>query len=208
MVSIISPLVSNVLIFSFSKYTATFLSLSFLMYCRQSKVFLANRLIDLVIIISPGNITEEKESELEEFIDNARILMGALGHKLFDPLTNQFKHDTTTDTLDDDILLFMKRKSSKSGLVIEAICKQTNEGFVVLKGSHIETIDSDSIPSTIKERRKKARIDKNGILQEDILFRSPSYAAAFVIGVNTNGLKDWKTRDGLTLKELEDKQHI
>ena len=154
MVSIISPLVSNVLIYSFSKYTATFLSLSFLMYCRQSKVFLANRLIDLVIIISPGNITEEKESELEEFIDNARILMGALGHKLFDPLTNQFKHDTTTDTLDDDILLFMKRKSSKSGLVIEAICKQTNEGFVVLKGSHIETIDSDSIPSTIKERRK------------------------------------------------------
>jgi len=40
------------------------------------------------------------------------------------------------------------------------------------------------------------------------LFRSPSYASAFVIGVNTNGLKDWKTRDGLTLKELEDKQHI
>jgi len=30
-----------------------------------------------------GNITEEKESELEEFIDNAEIVMGTLGHKVF-----------------------------------------------------------------------------------------------------------------------------
>lgn len=30
-----------------------------------------------------GNITEEKESELEEFVDYARIVMGTLGHKVF-----------------------------------------------------------------------------------------------------------------------------
>ncbi|MCU6755402.1 Uncharacterised protein [uncultured Eubacterium sp.] len=35
---------------------------------------------------TPGNITEEKESELEEFIDNAKIIMGTLGHKVFIPL--------------------------------------------------------------------------------------------------------------------------
>lgn len=33
---------------------------------------------------NPGNITEETESELEEFIDYAKIVMGALGHKVFD----------------------------------------------------------------------------------------------------------------------------
>lgn len=32
---------------------------------------------------NPGNITEETESELEEFIDYAKIVMGALGHKVF-----------------------------------------------------------------------------------------------------------------------------
>ena len=34
-----------------------------------------------------GNITEEKESELEEFIDFAKLIMGTLGHKVFVPLS-------------------------------------------------------------------------------------------------------------------------
>ena len=32
---------------------------------------------------TPGNITEEKESEMEEFIDYAKVIMGTLGHKLY-----------------------------------------------------------------------------------------------------------------------------
>lgn len=44
---------------------------------------------------------------------------------------------------------------------------------------------------------------ENGILQENVLFRSPSYAAAFVIGGSVNGLTEWKNRDGKTLKEIE-----
>ncbi|WP_442323857.1 DUF4357 domain-containing protein [Aneurinibacillus aneurinilyticus] len=155
---------------------------------------------------TPGNITEEKESELEEFIDYAKIIMGALGHKLFEPLTDKPKAAVPIESPEDELLLFLKRKSRKSGLVIEASCKQTNEGFVVLKGSHIETIDSESIPPGIKERRQKAKIDENGILQEDILVRSPSYAAAFVIGGHVNGLIEWKTKDGVSLKEIENNE--
>ena len=150
-----------------------------------------------------GNITEEKESELEEFIDYAKIVMGTLGHKLFEKLTELKKPGDPIDISNDDLLLHLKRKSKKSGILIEAMCKQTSEGFVVLKGSLIETKDSDSIPSGIKDSRKKAQIDQYGILQEDILFRSPSYAAAFVIGGHANGLMEWKTEDGKTLKEIE-----
>lgn len=153
-----------------------------------------------------GNITEEKESELEEFIDYAKIIMGTLGHKVFEKLAEPKIPCEHVDLSTDDLLLHLKRKSRKSGLVIEATCKQTNEGFVVLKGSRIETIDSDSIPSGIKDSRKKAQIYQNGILQEDILFRSPSYAAAFVIGGHVNGLTEWKTEDGKTLKEIENSE--
>jgi hypothetical protein len=46
----------------------------------------------------------------------------------------------------------------------------------------------------------------NGILQENILFRSPSYAAAFVIGGHVNGLIEWKTIDGVSLKEIENSE--
>lgn len=151
-----------------------------------------------------GNITEEKESELEEFIDYAKLVMGTLGHKIFEKLTEIKSQSEISDTFsNDELLLYLKRKSRKSGITIEAKCKQTTEGFVVLKGSHIETIDSDSIPPGIKDKRHKAPFDEKGILQEDVLFRSPSYAAAFVIGGHANGLTEWKTVGGKTLKEIE-----
>ncbi|SDZ37426.1 protein of unknown function [Proteiniborus ethanoligenes] len=154
-----------------------------------------------------GNITEEKESELEEFIDYAKIVMGTLGHKLFEALAEKSSTPKVKEIIDDDELtLFMKRNSRKSGKLIEASCKQTREGFVILKGSLIETIDSESIPPGIKERRLKAKIDEHGILQENVLVNSPSYAAAFVIGGHANGLVEWKTEDGTTLKEIENKE--
>ena len=40
---------------------------------------------------NPGTITEEKESEMEEFIDYAKVIMGTLGHKLFDPVSKPGK---------------------------------------------------------------------------------------------------------------------
>ena len=86
---------------------------------------------------------------------------------------------------------------------MEADGIQTSEGFVVSRGSHISPIDDDTVPAVIKERRKKAPVDKQGVLQEDMLFSSPSYAAMFVIGKSANGLTSWKTEDGKTLKVVE-----
>ena len=34
-----------------------------------------------------GTVTEEKESELEEYIDQAELVLGALGYKVFEPMT-------------------------------------------------------------------------------------------------------------------------
>ena len=153
---------------------------------------------------APGHITEEKESELEEFIDYAKIVMGTLGHKVFEPLIKDKKTDIVPEQqCDDDHILFFKRKNGKSRKVIEATCQQTEEGFVVLKGSMINTFDSVRIPLGVKKARKNASIDENGILQEDVLFQSPSYAAAFVIGGNINGLTAWKNQVGKTLKDIE-----
>ena len=154
---------------------------------------------------SPGNITEEKESELEEFIEYAKIVMGTLGHKVFEPLSKPIETNigTATPGPSDGLLLHMRRQSRKSGLTVEADCRQTVDGFVVLKGSRIEPKDSTSIPAAVKEARQRAGVDDDGVLLEDILFRSPSYAAAFVVGGHTNGLTDWRNDEGKTLKELE-----
>jgi hypothetical protein len=150
-----------------------------------------------------GNVTEEKESELAEFIEYANLIMGgAFGYKVFEPFI-KVKTGNGGQEKTRDLFLRMERKSAKSNVVVKAQCRMTSEGFVVLRGSIIEKIDSDTIPAIIAERRRTANIDADGVLQEDILFKSPSYAAAFVYGGNTNGRTDWKDEHGRTLKELD-----
>lgn len=159
---------------------------------------------------TPGNITEEKESEMEEFIDYAKVIMGTLGHKLFEPLGKPIvnvSESNINDAVQGAVGLHLARNIKKVGR-IEADGVQTTEGFVVLQGSHIASVDDNTIPAVIKERRKKANIDENGILQEDMLFTSPSYAAMFVIGKSANGLTSWKTSNGKTLKSLEETTEV
>lgn len=150
-----------------------------------------------------GNVTEEKESELIEILSNSEMIIGTLGHKLFIPTLEK---DIDDVVIADEELLFLSRKIRKSNLQIEAKCKRTNEGFVVLKGSMISLEDLKTMPKLIKELRVQlisSGIIKDGILKENQLFTSASYAAAFVLGTNANGLTHWKTKDGQTLKELE-----
>lgn len=162
---------------------------------------------------TPGNITEEKESEMEEFIDYAKVIMGTLGHKLFEPISKPAmkKQDGVPIKVEDTMRLRLERMIKNVGKV-EADGCQTPEGFVVLQGSHISKIDDDTIPATIKERRRNAvagkLVDSDGVLLENMLFTSPSYAAMFVIGKSENGLTRWKTEDGRTLKSLEESNGV
>lgn len=153
---------------------------------------------------TPGNITEEKESEMEEFIDYARVVMGTLGHKLFEPLSKTtVKTENETASIPEETTMLHLVRSIKNVGKVEAYGRQTSEGFVVFKGSRIALTDDHTISAVIKKRRKDAPIDEQGVLQEDLLFTSPSYAAQFVIGKSANGLTSWKTETGKTLKDLE-----
>jgi hypothetical protein len=143
-----------------------------------------------------GNITEEKESELEEFIDYAKIIIGVLGYKIFIPIINE------SDSNNEENIFFLNRKT-RSGEYLEAKCLRTNEGFVVLKGSKIRMKYTKYFPPKLIEKRKSTNIDENGILKEDVLFKSPSYAAAFITGNRENGLIVWKNKDGIPLKNLD-----
>ena len=154
---------------------------------------------------TPGNITEEKESEMEEFIDYAKVIMGTLGHKLFEPVSKPVqRNDNDAVAINEDYSrLHLERTIKKIGK-IEADGMQPAEGFVVLKGSRISPVEDDTIRSGVRQQRKAAKIDDNNILLEDMLFSSPSSAASFVIGKSTNGLIYWKDREGQTLKSLEE----
>lgn len=147
-----------------------------------------------------GHITEEKESELEEFIDNARIVMGTLGHKVFEPLIGVSTTATSVEcALNHDNLYFISRSGAN------AKCKLTSEGIVVLAGSRIRATVVPSCPEYAKAAREenKQDIDQSNVLLKDLLFKTPSGASAFVLGAPTNGNIEWKTIDGKTLKDIE-----
>lgn len=141
---------------------------------------------------NPGNITEETESELEEFINYAKIVMGTLGHKVFEPFV------PSSEAEDAEPVLYLEYgKGRASG-------KRTSDGFVIFKGSAVNPSLTKSCPErTIKDRKKYAnKINKNGVLISDILLSSPSSAAGFVGGASLSGNALWKDSNGKTLKEL------
>lgn len=153
---------------------------------------------------NPGNVTEEKESELDEIVENTLMIIGTLGYRVFVPMTKKTSQDLTDN---HSTYLYLKRKTKKSNKVIEATCERTTEGFVVLEGSQVEIKDSPYLPASLKEMRQNliaSRVIQDGVLKEKQLFSSPSYAAAFLLGMQTNGRTDWKDQDGRTLKELEE----
>jgi len=93
--------------------------------------------------------------------------MRTFGHKVFEPLV--------TATTDEEIL-YATRNSAK------AFGKRVSDGFVVLKGSTISPHITKSCPDYVLQvRNKNADKITDGVLMEDILFSSPSGAAAFCL---------------------------
>ncbi len=139
-----------------------------------------------------GNISEEEKSDMDEFIDYARIVMGALGHKVFEPIV-----PTKKSSNDEPYLYLNYGKGKATGI-------RTGDGFAVLKGSTINPGTTKSCPKwSRKDREKYAdKVDKNYVLTSDLLFSSPSAAAGFIGGASLSGNALWKDKSGKPLKDL------
>ncbi|PYY20115.1 MAG: hypothetical protein DMG62_23955 [Acidobacteria bacterium] len=73
-----------------------------------------------------------------------------------------------------------------------------------------ERESAKSWPATIATRKQLIAdgtlIEKDGFYEftRDVQFSSPSAAAAAIEGGSANGLIEWKTKDGVTLKQLDE----
>ena len=173
--------------------------------------YLENRFVEiaraskryLVLTKNTYRNTVMKESQvavMEEFVDNVKILINALGYKVLEPFVQM---DASTTSVDDELLYI------KSGSV-NATGKVTTEGFVVFAGATVnEKMALKSLsPGMLKQRQKlfdSSKV-KNLITTEDILFSSSSAAADFILGYSVSGPRTWKTKDGKSLKEIESNQ--
>ena len=173
--------------------------------------YLENRFVEiaraskryLVLTKNTYRYTVMKESQvavMEEFVDNVKILINALGYKVLEPFVQM---DASTTSVDDELLYI------KSGSV-NATGKVTTEGFVVFAGATVnEKMALKSLsPGMLKQRQKLFDSSKveNLNTTEDILFSSSSAAADFILGYSASGPRTWKTKDGKSLKEIESNQ--
>ncbi|WP_337018486.1 GIY-YIG nuclease family protein [Oceanobacillus massiliensis] len=145
-------------------------------------------------------ISESDEAEMEEYIINSRLLIGTLGHNLFED-----KISTNKDELDQEKIYFIKAARGADASMV-----QTTEGFAVIKGSRFADPVANSFPPSLNKIRellleKELLIIEDGklILTDNRVFSSPSTAASIVMGRNANGLTEWKNREGQTLRDME-----
>lgn len=146
----------------------------------------------------PGNISEEKQSELDEFIDYAEVIVGTLGHKVFVPLVSNAENNERASS--ESVTLYCKRSG------INSVGVRTSDGFVIKRGSIISSKVTKSCPDYVLKKREQLKhlITENNMLVEDILFNTPSGAASFACGSSANGNVEWKDSQGVTLKELDE----
>lgn len=145
-----------------------------------------------------SSISEPDRAEMEEFVENIKLLINTLGHRLFEDI-REFKPKSTKE------IFFIKAARGA-----DAQGEPTAAGFVVLKGSKIATSTVNSFADSFSKLRRELIEEGIVIENEDFLefskdhiFSSPSTAAAMVMGRNANGLTEWKLGKGKTLKEFE-----
>jgi len=173
--------------------------------------YLENRLFDLAqktnryelknsTTPTKSSISESDRAEMEEFMDNVKLLTSTLGHKVFEDV-----RESRSAKQEKKITFEIKsaRNTDAKGL-------PTSGGFVVLKNSKIASSIVNSYSSSLKKMRARLLnqevIIKKGeelIMSKDYEFSSPSTAASIVMGRSANGLTEWKLSTGKSLKEFE-----
>lgn len=164
----------------------------------------ANRYkIENSVIPTQSSISESDTAEMEEFIQNIKVLTNTLGHKVFE-------EKRELKPLINEGLFFINaiRGADAKG-------EPTSEGFVVFKESKAAGSTVASMTQSFLNLRQRL-IDEGAIkligdvylFTEDYIFTSPSTASSIILGRNSNGLTEWKLKNGKTLKEFESSDKI
>lgn len=138
------------------------------------------------------NTTKPMEAECEELFETGETLLSTLGFPLF---------ERPVKPVESANLYFCTASGT------DARAQYTTEGMAVLKGSKARAQVTESFKDKGFHVLRK-QLEAEGILApagdqlaftQDYVFKSPSAAAAIVVGNNMNGWISWKNKDGKTL---------
>jgi hypothetical protein len=148
----------------------------------------------------PGkpSLSEADAADVESFLDELLLCFPVLGVTIFE------KPEAKPSSRQ---LLWLKNKG------VTAQGYESEDGFVVKNGSTAVIEAVESVPAHTMALRQE--LLASGILKkkdegfyqltQDYEFSSPSAAAAVLIGASVNGRDWWKSSNGTTLKQLQEK---
>ena len=144
--------------------------------------------------------TEDEQRAIESVYTTNPVT----GEKKLDPKQMNFKYEW----YDYTAAALRKNQLDPNDRVRNTDVKvNPDEVVLISKDTAYITEDGKVIPEVIQTLRNELQdkgIIQDGVLCENQFFNSPSYAASFVLGRNTNGRTYWKDEQGRTLKEIED----
>lgn len=153
-----------------------------------------------------GRLPEPDEVEMSEFIEQARLLLGALGYDVFEPLSVSHASQSTAPGSLPEFTY------SGDGFAAECVVDSVAGQFVVKRSSTARGTETDSLIQTYRDLR--AQLVQNSVLtplehgfvfSQDYAFGAASAAAGVVSGGTVNGRKAWKLKGtGKTFAEWEE----
>jgi hypothetical protein len=153
---------------------------------------------------------------MDEFVDQTKTLVGALGWDLFREMRRQPPQSAQAETaaalpgsLESDPEFTFEGDGYSARMQIGA-----SGELIVKSGSRARIRTTPTIPKGITELRtelieSKVLEEKDGtyVFTADYRFSSVSASAATVIGASANGRTAWKLSDGRTYSEWESSQN-
>ncbi|MHA7864229.1 GIY-YIG nuclease family protein [Flagellimonas marinaquae] len=179
--------------------------------------YLESRLVQLALAaktaqIDNGNspslptLHEADISDMEYFLEQVKLILPVMGFKFLISSTADQKPVETNEESKVHETYFIKTRTFKATMT------ETDQGYIVAKGSEAKKNLSNSCTETyINMRRKlvetKIMVESGDklIFAEDAVFNSPSAASNMVLGRNSNGFTEWVNEKGMTFKEVQEK---
>lgn len=157
-----------------------------------------------------SSLPRAEREAMNELLDDMRIVLGTLGYPILEPLIpakpsqNASVSAQVVAAEDNEELTFTVHQLKARGV-------QTDEGFVLKKGSTASKTTTASLNGKLLKMREQLLEDKRMVdqgdhllLTKDLLMSSSTYAAALIAGTARSGPQSWYTASGVTLKSLEE----
>ncbi|UAB83326.1 GIY-YIG nuclease family protein [Zunongwangia sp. SCSIO 43204] len=179
--------------------------------------YLESRLVQLAIEaktaqIDNGNspslptLHEADISDMEYFLEQIKLILPVMGFKFL--ISSTAKQEKIENRETENFVhetYFIRTNSFKASM------KETDQGYIILKGSEAKKKLSNSCTETYRNLRRKlletnilVEFNDKLIFAEDAVFNSPSAASNMVLGRNSNGFTEWISEKGKSFREVQE----